>query len=388
MAPYFSQIFFQGSSQYLKYYLTFALGYLFRPLGGIFFGIISDKFGRKKTFQILVLLMSASTCFISLLTPQFAPHLSTALLVLCRVLQGLAVGGEFSNAVTFIHENNKDSTFHNSLIISGATLGNLFALAVMSLLSLALNKTEILAWGWRVPFLLGGVLGILCYKASGHMDESTEFTVHKQRLAKVPFGRPILEIFSTCRAAIILGTTLSLSISSLIVLFLYMPTHLSEVYGYSEKAVYNAMTLALLWSLLLAPVVGHYKFKLGKMRLLSAMVVLSLVILIPSFKLVPYRSTVALIGFLLIFETVLTALYVHIIPTLTSLFRVSVRNTGIAFCYNVGFALSSLIPVALSYLNKFRAGESQMVQGIIAIVLMAALLALYAFKKLVANTKA
>jgi hypothetical protein len=147
------------------------------------------------------------------------------------------------------------------------------------------------------------------------------------------------------------------------------------------------MTLALLWSLLFAPMLGRYKVGIGRARLLGAMFMLSVVVLIPSFKLVSYGSTTALIGFLLIFETLLTALYVYVIPTLTSIFPVSVRNTGTAFCYNVGFSLSSLIPSALNYWNKSSISESCLIQGIVVASLMASLLVLYVFRDILSDTQ-
>lgn len=178
---------------------TFAAGFVVRPFGAIIFGRIGDIVGRKYTFLITLLLMGVSTCVIGLL-PTYAQIGSAApvLLLILRLVQGLALGGEYGGAATYVAEHAPVGKrgFYTSFIQTTATLGLFVSLGVILAVQSSLSKEQFSDWGWRVPFLLSVVLVLFSYVIRRKMSESPLFAKLKSQNKtstnplKESFGNP------------------------------------------------------------------------------------------------------------------------------------------------------------------------------------------------------
>src|ERR1700726_5012104 len=163
----------------IAYLATFAVGFLVRPFGALFFGRIGDKVGRKYAFLVTLSIMGLSTFVIGLL-PSYktAGWFAPIMLILIRVLQGLALGGEYGGAAVYVGEHVPDSKrgFYTSFIQITATLGLFVSLIVILLTQQSMSKEDFSAWGWRLPFLISIILVTISLYIRLKMKESPIFT--------------------------------------------------------------------------------------------------------------------------------------------------------------------------------------------------------------------
>ena len=173
LAVFFSKHFFSPALDpglaFILSLFVFWTGFLVRPFGAIVFGHLGDLIGRKFTFMLTLLLMGAATFVVGLLPGyETIGVLAPILLVAMRVLQGLALGGEYGGAATYIAEHAPDGRrgFYTSWIQTTATMGIVLALLVILLCRLGFGEATFADWGWRVPFLISAVL-VSCRSISG-----------------------------------------------------------------------------------------------------------------------------------------------------------------------------------------------------------------------------
>ncbi|AKK29646.1 MFS transporter [Mycobacterium sp. EPa45] len=186
----FNKIFFaKGTSDLdaiLAAFITYAVGFAARPLGGIVFGHFGDKYGRKKLLQFSLVLVGASTFLMGCL-PTFSQigYWAPALLVVLRFLQGFAVGGEWGGAVLLVaeHSPNRERGFWASWPQAGVPVGNILATVVLLTLTTTLSETAFLSWGWRVGFWLSAVVVLVGYYIRTKVTDAPIF-VEAQREAE------------------------------------------------------------------------------------------------------------------------------------------------------------------------------------------------------------
>ncbi|HVR20414.1 MAG TPA: MFS transporter, partial [Polyangiaceae bacterium] len=164
LAPFFAALFFppgNATAALLASFATYAAGFLVRPFGALVFGRIGDLVGRKYTFLVTIVVMGVSTAAVGLL-PTYATigMLAPTILVLLRLAQGLALGGEYGGAATYVaeHAPREKRGLHTSWIQTTATLGFFLSLVVIGVCRRAFDETEFKAWAWRLPFLVSLVL--------------------------------------------------------------------------------------------------------------------------------------------------------------------------------------------------------------------------------------
>ena len=186
------------TANFLKTLATFAVGFAVRPLGALVFGRIGDMVGRKFAFLVTLLIMGGSTAAIGLL-PTYASIgiAAPVILVLLRLLQGLALGGEYGGAAVYVAEHAPDNKrgYYTSFIQTTATLGLFVSLIVILVVRRAVGEEAFKAWGWRIPFLLSTVLVAMSYYIRVRLKESPLFTALKQR--NETSVAPIRESFGT-----------------------------------------------------------------------------------------------------------------------------------------------------------------------------------------------
>jgi hypothetical protein len=181
LAPFFAALFFpkgNDTAALLSSFATYAAGFLVRPFGALVFGRVGDIVGRKYTFLVTIMVMGAATFLVGLL-PTFATigWLAPILLVVLRLLQGLALGGEYGGAATYVAEHAPEDKrgYDTSWIQTTATLGFFLALIVILICRVALSKEEFAQWGWRVPFMVSLILLIFSVYMRLKLEESPVF---------------------------------------------------------------------------------------------------------------------------------------------------------------------------------------------------------------------
>ena len=186
LAVFFSQHFFPKGNDVaalLAALATFGAGFAVRPFGAVFFGRIGDLIGRKFTFVLTISIMGGATALVGLLPTYSAIGLlAPVLLVLIRLLQGLALGGEYGGAAVYVAEHAPDNRrgFYTSWIQTTATLGLLLALAVIGITRVTLSEDQFSEWGWRIPFLLSAVLVAIALYIRLKLRETPLFTRLKE----------------------------------------------------------------------------------------------------------------------------------------------------------------------------------------------------------------
>ena len=196
----FGEVFFGqigGTEGTLYAFMTYALGFVARPIGGVVFGHFGDRVGRKKMLVASLLMMGLGTFAIGLLPTYASIGLAApVLLVFCRLLQGFAVGGEWGGAVLMVSEHGSDGWrgFWASWPQAGVAMGNLLATGVLWILAAVQSDAAFLDWGWRIPFLLSAVLVAVGMWVRLTIEESPVFKEAAEQMEKQDRGLPILEV--------------------------------------------------------------------------------------------------------------------------------------------------------------------------------------------------
>src|SRR5690606_5950987 len=181
LAVTIGKVFFPEMSsgvQLIYSFATFAVAFIARPLGGIFFGMLGDRWGRKRVLAITLILMAVSTLSIGLI-PSYETIGSTAtiLLLIARLAQGFSTGGEYAGAMTFIAESTPDKKrgMMSSGLEVGTLVGYIAGASFVTLLTLTLGSDTMTQWGWRIPFLVAGPLGLIGYYLRERLEETPAF---------------------------------------------------------------------------------------------------------------------------------------------------------------------------------------------------------------------
>lgn len=236
----------------LETFAVFAIGYFMRPLGALFFGYFADRFGRKKILPISIIMMAIATTAIGLI-PGYNKIGAWAglLLVFFRLLQGFAVGGEYSSAIVYVIEQTPPGKrgLFGSLTLFGAYFGMLLGSSVAALISYLAKDTSYYEFAWRIAFLFGIFLGTIGIYIRKKMPETPEFSLAKKegRLEK----NPLKNLFCFHRMKVLLGIGITLlpAVSSYLV-FSYLPTYTSQYGKIAEDQSLTLNTLALIVMLL------------------------------------------------------------------------------------------------------------------------------------------
>lgn len=243
---------------------SFAIGYIARPAGALIFGHIGDRLGRKKVLIVTLTMMGVATFVIGLL-PTYAQigALAPALLVLARVFQGVSAGGEYSGAIlmTVEHSERSKRGFRGSLVNTGTTAGLVLANLVFLLVFL-LPEEQLMAWGWRIPFLLSGVLVVIGLVMRLMVEESPEFEATKN--VGAVHKMPIVAVFKDAGLRVVLvalGTVAAGTIFTLTTVFslTYARMHL----GISSSMMLAALLPATVVILVCVPVFGLLSDRVG-----------------------------------------------------------------------------------------------------------------------------
>ncbi|NGY63380.1 MHS family MFS transporter [Lentzea sp. NEAU-D13] len=257
-------------------FTTYAIGFLARPLGGVVFGHFGDRLGRKKLLVLSLLLMGGATMLMGVL-PTYASVgvLAPLLLTLLRLVQGFALGGEWGGAVLIVSEHGDPARrgFWASWPQAGVPCGNLLATAVLAVLASVQSDADFLAWGWRIPFLLSGVLVVIGLWIRLSVSESPIFLAAQEKVAQekaqqksdVREKAPVLELLkhNWREVLIAMGARFAENVSYYVItafILVYVVTGL----GLSKSVGLNAVLIASAVHLVTIPVWGHLSDRFGR----------------------------------------------------------------------------------------------------------------------------
>lgn len=324
----------------LQVFGIFAAGYLARPLGGIVMAHYGDKLGRKKMFTLSVFLMAVPTLGIGLL-PVYAQigMLAPVLLLLLRVVQGIAVGGEVPGAWVFVAEHVpvRRVGFACASLTSGLTVGILIGSLVAAAINGYLTPQEVLDHGWRWPFLAGGVFGFFAVWLRRWLSETPVFEAMHAR-KELAAGLPLRQVFERHRPGVLMSMLVTWMLTAAIVVMILMTPSLVQSVFHIEPAraflgsnvASFALALGCLFFGWLADRIGHaLALLLGAVALLLASYVLYLDLRAGGTH---FIALYALAGFSVGVVGVVPALMVAAFPP-------AVRFSGLSFSYNVAYAL-------------------------------------------------
>ncbi len=322
---------------------VFATGFLMRPLGGILFGVLGDRLGRKHALELSVLLMALATTAIGLL-PTYATigPLAPILLTLMRLLQGLSVGGEYVGSMSFLVEHAPPGrrAYIGSWTSFTVVLGSLLASATAAVMTGCFSESQLGAWAWRMPFLAGSAFGALGLWLRIGVDESPHFLELKRTggLAQNPVATAIRHDWKA------ILTTIGLAFLSSIgfyIPFVWLATWLSRINQppLPESQVLTANTVALLALLVLTPFSAIVSDRIGRRPLFLASALGYAVLTYPTFLILAGGTFPRALAGGLIFAGVNGFYSGCMGATMVELFPTRTRYTGIAIGYNLAQAI-------------------------------------------------
>ena len=335
-----SRLFFPAESEYASLLLTtatFGVGFFMRPVGGVLLGIYADHKGRKAALLLIIVLMTAAIAMIGFAPTYAAIGVAAPLIILlARLLQGFATGGEVASATSFLIESAPAHRrgFYGSWQMVGQGSAVLVGVLLGALLTRSLSPGMLDSWGWRVPFLLGLVIGPVGLFIRRHLQE-TEAFLEARGVATVrqSFGTTIathLKQVLVCMGIITSGTI------SFYVILLYMPTFARTQLHLPLDQAFVAQSISLVCMIVLTPLSGLLSDRIGRKPIIIAALTLYLALVYPLFNWIYDNPS---FGSLVIVQIVLCSLlglfFGSASTAVAEQFAARARSTGVGIAYNL-----------------------------------------------------
>ncbi len=329
-------------------FLLLAMSYLVRPLGAILFGHLGDRIGRKRTLLWTIGIMGVATGAIGLL-PDFTQLgiLAPILLAVLRIIQGLSLGGEWGGSILLAteHASYHKRGFYAALPQLGSPVGTILTGALFLLLTLTLSGEDMLAWGWRLPFLLAfPLLGVSLYLRLA-IDETPVFRklLDTGRRARIP----VLQVFRDHPVSVIvaIGAAL-LGIGSYSLMNTYTLAYGVTTLGFSYQELFQATLIGSLLQLVTIPLFGILANRIGSARVVAMGALGTLLITFPMYWMLQFATFPILVGTMIIGGILPTLSWAGLGGLMSDLFSGPVRYSALSIAYSVAAVISGLIPLA------------------------------------------
>ena len=338
-----SHLFFPPGSDLVALLSTFAIfgvAYIFRPLGGLVFGHFADVWGRRQVLYAIIGSMTLGLAILSF-TPTYATIglAASVILLIARMIQGFSVGGEYSTATAFLVEHAPPGRrfLYGSWQFAGQGASIMIGGIVGSLVSRGLSPEALQSWGWRIPFIIGLIIGPIGFYMRRSLAETPEFVAN--RGAKTAARSiPAVNAFASYKARILAGLCLTFGgTASFYVLFLVMPAYAIRTLHLGVQASFVAPLVGGTCMMIGAPIGGMLSDRFGRRPMMIVPLGLLLLLILPAFSWLAAEPSVlrmALVEFVL---SSILGVYAGVVGTaVAELFPVGVRATGMTIAYNVG----------------------------------------------------
>ncbi|MBD8573052.1 MHS family MFS transporter [Pseudomonas syringae] len=338
---------------------SFAVGFIARPFAGMVFGHLGDRLGRKKMLLVTIVLMGVATTGIGLLPTYAQAGIWAPIgLVVLRLLQGISVGGEWGGAVLMASEHAPKGrkVFFASFAQWGSPAGLLLALIAFRFIS-AMDTEALMSWGWRIPFLMSGVLMIVGLVIRFGVPESPEFAEVKDSAQTC--DNPVREVLRTGWKHILFAA-LAVTIGSGGFFFTntFMITYVTQYQGIAKTTILDCLFLVTVLQFISQPCSAYLAERLGEGRFLTWVASLCIVVPYPMFLLVQTGNLFYMTAGIALAVILLAALYAVIAGYMAEAFPARVRYSGISIAYQLGSGLTGgLTPMLGTFLAAQFAGQ-------------------------------
>ncbi|MBL5928783.1 MFS transporter [Lelliottia amnigena] len=335
--------FFQAESPavaLLSSFAVFGAGFIMRPLGGLYFGSLGDRIGRQKVLATVILLTSGAT-FVMGLLPTFSQIgiAATVLLVITRLIQGFAAGGESSGATTFLAEYAPTARrgYFTCWIDNFGFMAFVAGSGLVFLLTATLGEATMSDWGWRIPFLIAGPLGLVGLYLRKHLEDTPEF------LEMVKSGKteasPLRTAVTTAWGALLfcVGFVVIKAVGHW-TLQTFMPSYLSTELHYSKLDSYAITTVGLFAIAVMVPFMGYLSDKFGRKPLMLAGCAGFILFTYPAMMVMARGDMLSAVLAMLLLGAFIAAFDGACSAAMAELFPTSIRYGGMAIAYNVAVA--------------------------------------------------
>lgn len=320
----------------LASFATFWVGFLTRPLGGLIFGHLGDRMGRKNVLLITLFMMGIATTGIGFL-PTFdqVGIAAPIMLIVLRAVQGLAVGGEWGGAVLLATENAPASKRGRAgaWVQQGSPAGSILATLVFLIVG-KLPDAEFLAWGWRVPFLLSAVLIIVGLVIRLKVEESSDF--EETRSAGTIVRVPLFELLKKTPGFLVFGIlSCIIGISAAFFNNTFLVSWSTNELEMSRDVVLNALLIASIGQFIWQPIAAMIAERVGETKFMISSLIFNAVMIVPTFLAITSRSEILITLCLTLITIGVSGYYALLASFLTRAFPTNIRYSGIALSYGL-----------------------------------------------------
>ncbi|CAK7192116.1 Proline/betaine transporter [Commensalibacter sp. Nvir] len=340
---------------------TFSVPFLIRPLGGVVFGVLGDRYGRQKILAVTIIIMSISTFCIGLI-PEYATIglWAPLLLLIAKLAQGFSVGGEYSGAAIFVAEYSPDRKrgFMGSWLDFGSIIGFVLGAGLVIFISSTMTEANYQNWGWRVPFFLALPLGIVGLYLRHELEETPAFQKHVDNLVgedketikdppNVSYRQVLTQFWKSLLVCV--GIVIATNVTYYMLLT-YMPSYLTHSLNYTEDHGLLIIIAIMVGMLFVQPFIGLMSDKVGRRPFVIAGSIGLLFLSYPAFTLIQSNSIGYIFLGLLVIAILLNCFTGVMASTLPAIFPTSVRYSALAISFNISVIVAGLTPTIAAWL--------------------------------------